>query len=481
MSRKSIKLNYFFNLAQQILVLLTPLITAPYTSRILGANGIGIYSYALSIISYFTLFSIMGTTTYGQREISYNQDNIEKRTEIFWNIISFRFITTILCLVIYFLMLFSIKEYKYIFYILSINIISAALDISWFFQGLEDFARIVTRNIIIRLWSVIFIFVFVHKKDDLLIYILGLSVSTLVSNLSLWPFLRKLIKKPVLKNIRPFNNFKTILSLFIPTIAISIYTVLDKTMIGLITKDAYENGYYEQAIKISKMLLTVVTSLGTVMIPRIGYHFEKHDTEIIENYMYRSYQFVWFLGLPLCLGLIAVVENFVPWFYGDGYLPVIPLLQILSLLLLAIGINNVTGVQYLIPSKKQNIFTLTVIIGSVTNLFANAILIPILNSLGAAIASVLAETVIAIVQIIIVRKELKPLNIVKSGINYIISGGIMFLAVVILSKKLMPSPVNTFILVALGIIIYAGILIILKDKFFIQNISKILKKLHVIK
>lgn len=147
---------------------------------------------------------------------------------------------------------------------------------------------------------------------------------------------------------------KIIISLFIPTIAIQIYTVLDKTMIGVITQDSFENGYYELAIKISKMVMAVVTALGTVMIPRIGYHFEQGETQRIRSLMYRGYRFVWFLGVPLCLGMIMVCGNFVPWFFGEGYEQVVPLLQILSFLILAIGINNVTGMQYMIPTKRQN-------------------------------------------------------------------------------------------------------------------------------
>ena len=172
-------------------------------------------------------------------------------------------------------------------------------------------------------------------------------------------------------------------------------------MIGMITKDAYENGYYEQALKISKLVLTVVTSLGTVMIPRIGYHYSKGDTEMVKTYMYRAYRFVWLCGIPLTLGLIAVSSNFVPWFFGSGYEKVVSLLGVLSMLILAIGINNVTGMQYLIPTERQTLFTITVIIGAVANFVLNFVLIRFLQSLGAAIASVVAETTIAVIQIYI--------------------------------------------------------------------------------
>ena len=236
--------------------------------------------------------------------------------------------------------------------ILGFNILSVMANVTWFFQGLEEFRIIVIRNFIIKILSIIYIFLFVKDEGDVNTYVFGLAFFLLVSNISLWSKLPKYIVKLELKSIKPLKNIKTIISLFIPTIAIQVYTVLDKTMIGLITGDSTENGYYEQAIKISKIVLTIVTALGTVMIPRIGYYHAKGDVERVRYFMYRGYRFVWFLGVPLCFGLVGVSSNFVPWFFGDGYLKVIPLLSILGFLILAIGINNVTGMQYLIPTNS---------------------------------------------------------------------------------------------------------------------------------
>lgn len=214
-------------------------------------------------------------------------------------------------------------------------------------------------------------------------------------------------------------------------------------MIGVITQNAYENGYYEQALKIAKLVLTIVTSLGTVMIPRIGYHYSKGDTETVKAYMYRAYKFVWLCGIPLTFGLIAVSSNFVPWFFGDGYDKVVPLLGVLSFLILAIGINNVTGMQYLIPTKRENTFSATVIIGAVTNFVLNFFLIQVFQSMGAAVASVVAETTIAIIQIYIVRKELSPFEIVKCGTHYYIAGGIMFAVLLLIRESFSASIIHS--------------------------------------
>ena len=476
---KSIKRNYIYNLIQQILSLLTPLITTPYISRVIGAEGIGSYSYASSIVAYFALFAALGTASYGQREISYCQDDRERRTEVFWNNELLCIISTLTCLILYAVFCLFQKENRIVFIILSLSVLDVCLNVSWLLTGMEEFGKIVLRNIVIKIISISFIFIFVRTKDDFVVYVLGLTLVSVVSNLSLWPFVSKFVGKPKLKALKPFANIKTVFSLFIPTIAISIYTVLDKTMIGIITKDAAENGFYEQAIKISRIALMVVTSLGTVMVPRIGHHFEKHENEIVRQYMYRSYRFVGLIGVPMCLGLLSVSSNFVPWFFGKGFEKVVPLIGILGFLLIAIGVNNVTGVQYLIPTKRQNTFTKTVLIGATVNFIANICLIPIFGAIGAAFASVLAETVIALVQLVIVRNELSSFVIIKDSIKYIISGLVMLCVLYFVGKNLVPSIVNTIILVLCGVGVYLISLLIFRDSFFIENLKQITNRLRI--
>lgn len=472
-SKKSIKKNYFYNLSYQILLLITPLITTPYLSRVLGADGIGTVSFSESVVSYFVLFATLGMTTFGQREVSYVQDDINKRTIVFWETKILEIITSLIVLIFYIpFALFSSNRIMYL--ILGFNILSVMANVTWFFQGLEEFRIIVIRNFIIKILSIIYIFLFVKDEGDVNTYVFGLAFFLLVSNISLWSKLPKYIVKLELKSIKPLKNIKTIISLFIPTIAIQVYTVLDKTMIGLITGDSTENGYYEQAIKISKIVLTIVTALGTVMIPRIGYYHAKGDVERVRYFMYRGYRFVWFLGVPLCFGLVGVSSNFVPWFFGDGYLKVIPLLSILGFLILAIGINNVTGMQYLIPTKRQNIFTMTVLAGALVNFVLNLILIFPFKSIGAAIASVSAETVIAIVQLIIVKNEFSVKKVVVSSLHYFFAGIIMLIILLFIGSFLKSSVINTVFLVAIGLIVYIGILIVIRDDFLIDNFKSVI-------
>lgn len=470
--KRSIKQNYIYNLLYQILSLLTPIITAPYLSRVLGPDGVGKYSFIESTCSYFVLFATLGLTTFGQREISYVQNDIKKRSIIFWETNIIELISSLVCITIY--AFFSLLHSNWQLYIVLIfNLFAVIANISWFFQGIEEFRKITFINLIFKFFSIIFIFVFIKAKDDLIWYLLGTSLINFLNNIAYWLKIKEYVCLCKLDELNPLRHVKTVISLFVPTIAIQIYTVLDKTMIGLITNDVFENGYYEQAIAISKIVLTIVTSLGTVMIPRIGYYFENGETEIVKSYMYKNYRFVWFLGIPLCLGLICLSDSFVPWLFGPGYEKTIPLINILSLLIIAIGINSVTGVQYLIPTKRQNIFTKTVLLGAVINFLFNYLLIPSFYSFGAAISSVIAETTISISQIIIIRKELSPSVIIKSSKNYLMAGSIMFISLIIIKPYYDQSIISSLILILIGACIYFVILTIINDKFFFENIKSL--------
>ena len=465
MQRKNVKLNYVYNAAYQVLLLIMPLLTAPYLSRVLEPDGVGTASYVESIAAYFTMFATMGISTYGQREISYVQDDMEKRSQVFWNAKVLGFCTSAVVTLVYVAFALLQKERSTLYLILTLNLVAVFFDITWFFQGLEEFGKTVTRNAIFKLLQIVYIFLFVKTKDDLPFYVLGVGLFTALGNLSLWTYLPKYVVKVPLRNLCPFRDIKVVISLFIPAIAINIYSVLDKTMIGIITGNSFENGYYEQAIKMVKMILGLITALVTVVSPRIGYYSEKKDYEKIQQLMYDSYRFVWFLGIPMCLGIIMTAENFVPWFFGPGYERVIPLLRILSVLVLSIGINTTTGGQLLVQTKRQNILTITVFVGAGVNVVMNIFLIRVFRSAGAAIASVAAETVIAILQLVLVRHELSMMIILRESFNYVVAGIGMVLVLLPISRALTPSIVHTLMIVVAGIASYFAILLIERDKY----------------
>lgn len=457
-----IKKNYILNSVNQVLLLIVPLITTPYLSRILEPDGIGIYSFKNSITAYFVLFANLGISYYGQRAISYCQDDINRRSIAFWETTIIKAFSSLFSLIAYYVMAYQ-SDSSLLYYIMSLNLISCLFDISWLYQGIEDFKSIATRNLLFKLLNVACIFLFVKEKSDLNVYSLISYGGMAINSLSLWLGIHKHIRFISLKKLHPLKKLPAVLSLFAPTIAIEIYTVLDKTMIGWITKDSFQSGYYEQALKIIKTALAVVTSMGAVMMSRIGHYHASKEEDKLKLSLLESYKFVWFLSIPICFGLIAVSNNFVPWFLGTGYEDVSSLIKILSPLIICIGISNVTGIQYLVPVGRQNEYTISVITGSVVNLILNSILISKFQSYGAAIASVCAELTVTVVQLIIVRKNISIKSILLQSVKYVVAGLIMLISISIIENYMRTSIRSTIFLVAVGVLIYSVILFFEKD------------------
>ena len=475
---KSIKKNYMYNMFFEVLKIIVPLITTPYLSRVLGAEKIGIYSYTLSITTYFILFGSLGVAMYGQREIAYLQEKRHERTKAFFEIFIMRFITLGISLFIFYLVFALHGAYSMYYKILILEIIANAIDISWFFQGLEEFKKTVIRNSLVKIISVICIFVFVKNQNDLIKYFFIYVLSTLLGNISLWMYLPKYVEKIKFKELRIFRHLKPTIGLFIPQIAIQVYTVLDKTMIGAIIEDKSEVGYYEQAQKIVKLLLTIATSLGTVMVPRMANTFAKGDHEKLKEYMEKSFQFVLVLAFPLMFGIISIANKFVPIFYGSGYEKVVYLIITISPILVAIGLSTVVGTQYLLPTKKQKEFTISVTLGAIVNVILNAILINLWKSIGASIATVIAEFTVTGIQFYLARKEISIIEVLKIAQNYFVASIIMFCISIILGKFINNNMLSIILQASCGGIVYLMVLIILKDKIIDEAVNLLKNKLR---
>ena len=254
---------------------------------------------------------------------------------------------------------------------------------------------------------------------------------------------------------------------------------MDKTLLGVLAGSYAENAYYEQADKIVKLLLTIATSLGTVMLPRISYAYAHGLKEDVERYMMRSYRFTWFLTIPMCLGLMAVAPSFVPWFFGPGYEPVTTVLQVISGIIIAIGLSNVTGIQYLIPTNRQNELTLSVTMGAIFNLCMNLYMIPRYQAVGVALATLLTEWLVTIVQFYMVRHDLHLKRILSISRMYWLVGIIMFIMVYAIGQYARPTFFYTIIISSVGGIVYFIGLLALKDNLIYAVLNKARSKLHI--
>ena len=468
--------NYFYNASYQVLLVILPIIVTPYVSRVLGASGVGTYNYTNSITQFFMVFGCIGLSLYGQREVAYYQNDIEKRSKVFFEILIFRLISLSISLIIYYFCFVMNSKYASIFIIQMIDIISYIFDVSWFFQGMEEFKKTVIRNIAVRLVSVGLIFVFVKQQTDLSKYLAIYAFADLIGNLSLWLYLPKYFKGVKVKNINIIRQIPAITLLFVPQIASKIYNMLDTTMLGKIILDKAETGFYEQSQKIIRVLLTIVTSLGTVMVPRMASMFAKGEKKKINEYMTKSFNYTYLLSFPIMFGLIAISKDFVPWFFGPGYDKVVVLINIISPIILLMGISNIIGMQYLLPTKRQKEFTMSVTIGVIVNFILNFIMIKLWKSVGACIATVVSQIVVDAIQLYEVKNEINLKRMLRISYKYIFSSLIMFGICCLLILFL-----NGFICmvsqIIVGAVVYFGILLYFRDPFVYSLIDKVRVKI----
>ncbi|MCI9064048.1 MAG: flippase [Clostridia bacterium] len=476
MPKKSITKNYLYNLTYQILIIILPLITTPYLSRVLGAEGIGIYSYTYTIVTYFVLFGSLGVALYGQREIAYAQDNKEKRKKVFLELVIFRFITIAVATVIYYYFFIKTGTYSVYYKILLFELIAGAFDISWFFQGLEEFKKTVTRNILVRIISVSLIFIIVKTQADLIKYMYIYSIADFLGNLSLWIYLPKYLKGVKVKNINIIRQVPAIILLFIPQITNKLYNMLDTTMLGALIADKTETGFYEQSQKVIRLLLTIVTSLGVVMVPRMANMFANGEKEKINYYMKKSFSFVFLLSFPMIFGIISISKAFVPIFFGTGYDKAATLISIISPIILLMGIANVIGTQYLLPTKRQKEYTISVGVGVLANFILNYILIKLYSSIGACIATVLSQLIVDWMQFKYIKDEIAIKDVIKLSYKYLLASIMMFIACSLTKLIVSTGVISIVTQMVVGIAVYGMVLIILKDEYLYMFLSKLREK-----
>ena len=474
---KSIAKNFMYNLLLQIVTLFMPLITVPYVSRILGKEGIGVYSYTLSIAQYFVIFGTLGVSMYGNRQIAYVRDNKEKMSKTFWGITYLKAITTTITFIAYILIFGFNKEYGSIYLIQSINIIGAMLDISWLYMGLEDFKKTVTRNLLVKITGVACIFIFVKGYEDLYKYITINALMIVLGNLVMWMYLPRTVLKVKIKFKDIVGHIIPTIQLFIPQIATQVYLVLDKTMLGTMANTG-EVGLYEQSEKIVKLVLALVTSLGVVMLPRMSNTFASGDKEKMNVYLNKSLQGVSYISIPMAVGLACISNEFVPWFFGEDFSSVSHLMTILTPILFFIAISNVLGIQYLLPTNRTNEFTASVTIGAIINVLLNFILIPQYKALGTCVATVTAEFLVTLVQYISLRKNIKNKILFKSIVKYIVSSIIMFIFVRIIGEYMGAKIITTIVQGVVGGIIYIFMLFLLKEEINLAAFNFIYTKIR---
>lgn len=470
--------NFLYNLSYQILVLILPLITVPYVSKVLGAKGVGDYAFTFANTQYFILFGMVGVTLYGNRQIAYVRDNKEKLKNTFYSIYLVQLITMTISSIIFIIFAFTFTDnlYRSLYLAQGINILASLIDISWLFMGLEQFKKTVVRNTIVKLVSLASIFMFVKDIDDLVVYTLILALSNLLGNLTFWLYIPKTIGFEKIRVNALKVHLKASIALFIPQIAIQVYLLLSRTLLGVFT-DTIQVGYYDNSQKLVKIALTVATAIGTVMMPKIANTVASGDMDKVKYYIKNSFFFMNFISVPLTFGLLGIAKELSPWFFGKDFEGIETLIIISCVIILAISWSNVFGTQLLVPLNKAKEFTLSVTAGAIVNLGLNLILLKHMGSIGACITTVLAEITVTITQMYILRKFLNMKELIKSVIIFFPAAIIMFIIVRIIGVNMGSKALTTIVQVSIGGLIYLLCVFILFRIYHKQNLVSYLKKM----
>ena len=469
------KKNFIYNIIYQFLILILPLVTVPYVSRVLGAEKIGIYSYTYSIAYYFMILAMLGLNNYGNRTIAKARNDKNKLSKQFCSIYAFQLITSITMIIMYFLYIVIFdNKYRMIAFIQAMYVVSSVFDINWFFFGIEKFKLTITRNTLIKFLSLILIILFVKTQNDIWKYTAILSGSTLVSNIVLFSFLRKYIKICKVSKEDVLKHLKPNLVLFLPVIAVSIYKIMDKIMLGVLST-VVEVGYYENAEKIIQVPLTIITALGTVMLPRVSNMLSNNKEEEVKKMIAKTMPFIMFLAFPMTLGIIGVSKDFSIVFFGSEFEKSGYLIQLLSITLIFLSWGNVIRTQYLIPKEKDKEYVISAFIGAIINFVCNCFFIPKYASIGACIGTIAAEFFVMLFQSIVVRKELNFKEYITGSIGFLIKAVVMFIVIAFLGKVLTDDAyVKIIIQIMGGIGIYT--LLNIKYIFYILNVKKFIKE-----
>jgi O-antigen/teichoic acid export membrane protein len=470
--------NLFWNISYQILILIIPLVSIPYVSRTLGPTSVGIESYTNSIAQYFVLFGGLGLSLYGTREIAYFRDDINKMSQIFWELAITRFIIMLIGYLVYIISILIYGKYTQMFIAEGFWIIGAAFDISWLFQGLEKFQVTVLRNFFVKIVGLFLIFMLVDSSNDLFVYIMIITGSQLVGFLTLFPYLKSTVNIVPLRHLRLAKHIKEGVALFIPQVATQIYLPINKMMLGIFA-GVTSSGFYAYSDNIIRMLLAVITAVGTVFLPNIAHKFASGDKHSLVDTLLKTVHGIWIVSVPMMFGLMALAQPFTDIFFGPGFGTVAELIRLESIVVFIIGITNIVGMQYLIPVRKVKVYSSSVVLGSVANVVFNIPLIRLSGAKGAVIGTVIAELVVLLYQLWVERDVIRVSKLFSGLGKYLISGLIMYSSLVFISSRVSEGIISLLAEVLIGSLIYLLCLILVRPSEFIDVLSFLKEKMKL--
>lgn len=476
--QKSITFNFVMNVILSMSSFIFPLITFPYVSRVLLPDGTGKVSFATSVITYFAMFAQLGIPTYGIRACAKVRDDRKKLSKTVQELFCINLLMTVVAYIAFGIALLTVprlQQDKTLFVIISLTMIFNAIGMEWLYKALEQYTYITVRSIVFKFVALIAMFVFVRQKADYVVYGAITILASSASNIFNFINIHKYVDMKVSEKLQIKKHLKPVLVFFAMSCATTIYTHLDTVMLGFMKTDT-DVGYYNAAVKIKTILVTVVTSLGTVLLPRVSYYIEKGMMEEFWKTARKAMNFVVMFSVPLFIFFILFAREGVYFLSGNAFEGAVIPMQIIMPTLLFIGMTNIMGIQMLVPMGKEKFVLYSEIAGAIVDLVLNMILIPRYAAAGAAIGTMAAEIVVWIVQLYFMRENVRILYTGKSYLTVVILA-ILGAICVFPVKKTEFSPMLTLVLSA---VIYFGIyavgLLITKEPLFMEMLQKFVKK-----
>lgn len=485
----SVKVNFIMNAILRVSAFIFPLITFPYVSRILGASGNGKITFATSVVNYFSMFAQLGIPTYGIRTCAACRDNPQKLNKTVQELLILNSITVVLSYIAFSICIMLVpkfQEERGLLIITSATILLGAIGMEWLFQALEQYSYITIRNLAFKVVSIILMFVFVHKPKDYIVYGAINVIGTCGSNIFNVIYASKFLDRRPIGNYNLKQHIKPILNFFMLTVSISVYTSMDSVMLGFMASDT-EVGYYAAATKMKTIVVSTVTALGAVLLPRMSNFIAQGKLDDFYRMIKKSFSFIFVVATPVALFCMVASKSMILFLAGAGYTSAIVPMQIISWTIIFIGLSNITGMQVLVPTNREKYTTLSTAYGALVNLIVNALAIPRLGASGAAIGTVIAEFTVLVVQIYYLRTEL--LQMLK-GIQYSkIFIALIFALMAVLTVEKIVSINGYFLNLCITGMVYFGIyfvfLVLLREKFvcqyYIQYKDKIVQKLKKVR
>jgi O-antigen/teichoic acid export membrane protein len=474
--KTSLAKNYIYNTIYTSLNVLFPLVTIPYLSRVLLPEGVGKVSYATNIVSWFTLFASLGIPRYGVREMAKARKKGNEET-VFFELFSINAVASLVASVVYYLLIFlngSFKAEQTLYMIVGIQVVLNMFNVDWFYQGMEDYLYITRRSILIKTISLVSIFLFVGCERDYLKYAIILVVATvgnyIFNVIHVFNYITCCPQKLSVK-----RHLGSVIVLFSTQIAVSLYALLDTTMIGIFCKE--ENvAYYSYPVTLVRTIVTIITAIGTVMLPRLTILVQEKKYIELKMLVETTLNILLFLSIPAFCGLLLVSRKLVLFFFGEAFEPAVNTIRILAFLIPIMSLGNLFGTQLLMAFNKEKQLLYSVVLGSIVNMSLNFILIRKYAQNGAAFASVVTELLVMLIQVILVNRNIRIKIDFFDLLKTIISVLFMCAVVLVINRVFQNGLAGFFLSIMLGAIVYISVAIFLKEKVCVLLWNMLRKK-----